>query len=149
MGNSKRLFIRFRNYITAVICSAGIAACIGFLLYHTGIYLQGSAIYAQLYKLDEVMDSMQQGTLFPLYARHWYNGYEIFRLPVHRDDFPHIPRGHTYQYLYFLRHYGIRGTDGVFPLWHPTEKNGGGFFDGNRILFPAFHGFRCGIAGQF
>lgn len=79
MGNSKRLFIRFRNYITAVICSAGIAACIGFLLYHTGIYLQGSAIYAQLYKLDEVMDSMQQGTLFPLYARHWYNGYEIFR----------------------------------------------------------------------
>ena len=142
MGNSKRLFIRFRNYITAVICSAGIAACIGFLLYHTGIYLQGSAIYAQLYKLDEVMDSMQQGTLFPLYARHWYNGYEIFRYspPAAYLCIGMISR---------MFRADIRGTDGVFPLWHPTEKNGGGFFDGNRILFPAFHGFRCGIAGQF
>ena len=81
MGNSYHLFYRLRikNYITAVVFSAGIAICISFLLYYTGLYLQGSAVYAQLYKLDTVMDSMEQGILFPLYAKHWYNGYEIFR----------------------------------------------------------------------
>ncbi len=67
------------NYIIAIVCSAGTAAGIGFLLYRSGLYLQGSAIYSQLYKLDMVADSMAQGIWFPLYAEHWYNGYGIFR----------------------------------------------------------------------
>lgn len=65
--------------ITAVMISAVIAVCIGFYLYHSGIYLHGSAVYAQLYKLGMVADSWREGVLFPLYAADWYNGYEIFR----------------------------------------------------------------------
>ena len=51
----------------------------GIFLYHSGLYLQGEAVYAQLYKLNAVADAMQEGVLFPLYAENWYNGYEIFR----------------------------------------------------------------------
>lgn len=70
---------RWIKYIAAIVCSIGIAVCIVFLLLKTGIYWQGSALYAQLYKLDAVAESMQEGSLYPLYAEHWYNGYEIFR----------------------------------------------------------------------
>lgn len=72
-------FYKIINPIIAIACSAGIAAGIGFLLYRFGFYLQGSAVYTQLYKLDMVADSIRQGAWFPLYAKHWYNGYEIFR----------------------------------------------------------------------
>lgn len=79
MKKPVRLFHRASNYITSVILSTAIAVCVGFLLYNSGLYLHGSAMYAQLYKLDVIADSLQEGILFPLYAREWYNGYEIFR----------------------------------------------------------------------
>ena len=70
---------RASNYITSLILSVVIAACVGLFLYNSGLYLHGDAIYAQLYKLDAVAASMREGALFPLYAENWYNGYEIFR----------------------------------------------------------------------
>ncbi len=70
---------RLGNYILAVVFSAVIAVGIGFILYYSGIYLYGSAVYAQLYKLEVITDSLQDGIWFPLYAENWYNGYEIFR----------------------------------------------------------------------
>jgi len=79
MKKNSDMFYRIINYITAVFCSAAVAVCIGFLLYDTGIYLQGESFPAQLYKLNAVSDAMKQGMAFPLYAEHWYNGYEIFR----------------------------------------------------------------------
>lgn len=79
MKRPVRLLHRVSNYITSVILSAVIAVCVGFFLYNSGLYLHGSAVYGQLYKLDVVADSLQDGVLFPLYARDWYNGYEIFR----------------------------------------------------------------------
>lgn len=66
-------------YITAVIISAVLAVCIGYYLYHTGRYLHGSDVYEQLYKLDLIAKSWQEGALFPRYAADWYNGYEVFR----------------------------------------------------------------------
>lgn len=79
MKKPTRIFCRISNYIAAMICSAGVAACVGYFLYVSGLYLQGSAVYAQLYKLDVVADAMRQGSWPVLYAPHWYNGYEIFR----------------------------------------------------------------------
>ncbi len=67
------------NYIAAIICSAGVAAGIAFVLLRYGLCLQGSALYAQLYRLDIVKAAMQEGSWRPLYAYEWYNGYEIFR----------------------------------------------------------------------
>ncbi|MCM1253733.1 MAG: 6-pyruvoyl-tetrahydropterin synthase-related protein [Clostridium sp.] len=65
--------------IIAVVLAAAVALCVGFYLYHSGIYLYGSAVYGQLYKLDIIADSWNEGVMFPLYAPDWYNGYEIFR----------------------------------------------------------------------
>lgn len=79
MKNDSSFIYKFANYITALLCSAGIAVCIGLFLYDSGIDLQGEAFYAQLYKLNVVADAMDKGMPFPLYVRHWYNGYEIFR----------------------------------------------------------------------
>lgn len=81
MQKKKSIHIAYRLYlyITAVIISAVIAICIGLYLYHSGIYLHGSAMYAQLYKLDMVMEAWQGGAAFPVYAPDWYNGYEVFR----------------------------------------------------------------------
>lgn len=72
-------FYRLGNYIVAAVISAVIAVGIGFVLYHFGLYIHGSAVYAQLYKLDVVTESVQNGIWFPMYAENWYNGYEIFR----------------------------------------------------------------------
>lgn len=66
-------------YITAVIISAVLAVCVGYYLYHSGRYLHGSDVYEQLYKLDLIAKSWQEGALFPRYAADWYNGYEVFR----------------------------------------------------------------------
>lgn len=79
MKKTVRVAHRASNYITSVVLSAVIAACVGFFLYSSGLYLHGDAVYAQLYKLDAVAASMREGALFPLYAENWYNGYEIFR----------------------------------------------------------------------
>lgn len=79
MKTTVRVAHRASNYITSVILSIVIAACVGFFLYVSGLYLHGDAVYAQLYKLDQVAASMREGALFPLYAENWYNGYEIFR----------------------------------------------------------------------
>lgn len=79
MKKTVRVVHRVSNYITSVILSVAIAACVGVFLYVSGLYLHGAAVYAQLYKLDAVAASMREGTLFPLYAGNWYNGYEIFR----------------------------------------------------------------------
>ena len=70
---------RLKWYITAVIISAVLAVCIGYYLYHSGRYLHGSDVYEQLYKLDLIAKSWQEGALFPRYAADWYNGYEVFR----------------------------------------------------------------------
>lgn len=74
-----RVVHRVSNYITSIVLSVAIAACVGVFLYVSGLYLHGDAVYAQLYKLDAVAASMREGALFPLYAGNWYNGYEIFR----------------------------------------------------------------------
>lgn len=79
MKTTVRVVHRASNYITSMVLSVVIAACVGFFLYGSGLYLHGDAIYAQLYKLDAVAGSMREGALFPLYAGNWYNGYEIFR----------------------------------------------------------------------
>lgn len=79
MKKTVRVAHRASNYITSIVLSGIIAVCVGFFLYGSGLYLHGDAIYAQLYKLDAVANSMREGALFPLYARDWYNGYEIFR----------------------------------------------------------------------
>ena len=79
MKKPARIFYRVSNYIAAMICSAGVAVCVGYFLYVSGFYLQGSAVYAQLYKLDVVADAIGRGSWPILYAPHWYNGYEIFR----------------------------------------------------------------------
>lgn len=79
MKKTVRVAHRASNYITSVVLSVAIAACVGFFLYSSGLYLHGDAVYAQLYKLDAVADSMREGALYPLYAGNWYNGYEIFR----------------------------------------------------------------------
>ncbi len=79
MKTTVRVAHRASNYITSVILSIVIAACVGFFLYVSGLYLHGDAVYAQLYKLDQVAAAMREGALFPLYAENWYNGYEIFR----------------------------------------------------------------------
>lgn len=79
MKKNSAMFYRIINYILAVLCSAAVASCIGFLLYDTGIYLQGENFPTQVYKLNTVSDAIKQGMPFPLYDRHWYNGYEIFR----------------------------------------------------------------------
>lgn len=64
--------------IAAVVCSAGVAAVVVYVLLKTGLHLQGSDLYEQLYKLDMAGEAMQGGTSF-LYTERWYNGYEIFR----------------------------------------------------------------------
>lgn len=79
MKKTVRVVHRVSNYITSVVLSVVIAACVGVFLYVSGLYLHGDAVYAQLYKLDAVAASMREGVLFPLYAGSWYNGYEIFR----------------------------------------------------------------------
>lgn len=79
MKSTVRVVHRVSNYIAAVVLSIVIAVCVGFCLYCSGLYLHGDAVYAQLYKLEAVVDSMREGTLYPLYAGDWYNGYEIFR----------------------------------------------------------------------
>lgn len=79
MKATVRVVHRVSNYITSLVLSAVIAVCVGLFLYSSGLYLHGDAVYAQLYKLDAVAGSMQEGALFPLYAGSWYNGYEIFR----------------------------------------------------------------------
>lgn len=79
MKKTVRVVHRVSNYITSVVLSVVIAACVGVFLYVSGLYLHGDAVYAQLYKLDAVAASMREGALFPLYAGSWYNGYEIFR----------------------------------------------------------------------
>lgn len=79
MKTTVRVVHKVSNYIASVVLSAVIAVCVGFVFYESGLYLQGEAVYAQLYKLEAVADSMREGVLFPLYARNWYNGYEIFR----------------------------------------------------------------------
>lgn len=79
MKTTVRVAHRASNYITSVILSIVIATCVGFFLYVSGLYLHGDAVYAQLYKLDAVAESMREGALFPVYAENWYNGYEIFR----------------------------------------------------------------------
>lgn len=79
MKKTVRVAHRASNYITSFILSVVIAVCVGVFLYESGLYLHGGDIYAQLYKLDAVAASMGEGELVPLYAREWYNGYEIFR----------------------------------------------------------------------
>lgn len=79
MKKNSDMLSKIINYILAVLCSAAVASCIGILLYHTGIYLQGESFPAQVYKLNAVSDAMKQGMPFPLYTWQWYNGYEIFR----------------------------------------------------------------------
>lgn len=79
MKKTVRVVHRVSNYITSVVLSVVIAACVGVFLYVSGLYLHGDAVYAQLYKLDAVAASMREGAMFPLYAGNWYNGYEIFR----------------------------------------------------------------------
>lgn len=79
MKTTVRVAHRASNYITSVILSIVIATCVGFFLYVSGLYLHGDAVYAQLYKLDAVAESMREGALFPVYVENWYNGYEIFR----------------------------------------------------------------------
>lgn len=79
MKTTVRVAHRASNYITSVILSIVIATCVGVFLYVSGLYLHGDAVYAQLYKLDAVAESMREGALFPVYVENWYNGYEIFR----------------------------------------------------------------------
>lgn len=79
MKKTVRVVHRASNYITSLVLSIAIAACVGIFLYGFGFYLHGDAIYAQLYKLDVIAESMREGVLVPLYAENWYNGYEIFR----------------------------------------------------------------------
>lgn len=79
MKKTVRVVHRVSNYITSVVLSVVIAACVGVFLYVSGLYLHGDAVYAQLYKLDAVAASMREGAMVPLYAGNWYNGYEIFR----------------------------------------------------------------------
>lgn len=70
---------RRKNYIIAWAASAGVAVCIGLLLFFTGAFWQGSDFFTQLYRLDEIAKAWQEGQLYPLLAENWYNGYEIFR----------------------------------------------------------------------
>lgn len=79
MKTTVRVAHRASNYITSVILSIVIATSVGVFLYVSGLYLHGDAVYAQLYKLDAVAESMREGALFPVYVENWYNGYEIFR----------------------------------------------------------------------
>ncbi|MCM1184605.1 MAG: 6-pyruvoyl-tetrahydropterin synthase-related protein [Roseburia sp.] len=65
--------------IVAIACSACVAVCVAYVLLQTGLHLQGSNLYEQLYKLDMVGEAMREGRYSFLYTEHWYNGYEIFR----------------------------------------------------------------------
>ncbi|MCM1039709.1 MAG: 6-pyruvoyl-tetrahydropterin synthase-related protein [Ruminococcus sp.] len=76
------------NFIAAVIGSLIIAAGIGFILYDTGLYLHGSSVYAQMYKVEVLAESIADGVWFPPYAGDWYNGYEIFR---YTSPFAYLP----------------------------------------------------------
>lgn len=76
---SGHILLQTGNFIAAVVCSLIVAVSIGFGLYHTGLYLHGSSVYAQMYKIEVIADSMERGVWFPAYAGDWYNGYEIFR----------------------------------------------------------------------
>ncbi len=67
------------KYITAVVCSVIIAVFIGILLYQSGAFLYGSDYYAQLFKINVIKNSINQGNFLPIYTKWWYNGYEIFR----------------------------------------------------------------------
>ena len=68
-----------KNYIIAILLSVMAAGAVFYIVFQSGVYLQGSAVYAQLYKLDVIAESAKNGIWWPLYAKHWYNGYEIFR----------------------------------------------------------------------
>lgn len=65
--------------IVAIACSACVAVCVAYVLLQTGLHLQGSDLYEQLYKLDLVGEVMREGRSSFLYTERWYNGYEIFR----------------------------------------------------------------------
>lgn len=76
---SGHILLQTGNFIVAVVCSLIVAVGIGFILYDTGLYLQGSAVYGQMYKIEVLADFMERGVWFPPYVENWYNGYEMFR----------------------------------------------------------------------
>lgn len=76
---SGHILLQTGNFIAAAVCSLIVAVGIGFVLYSTGLYLHGDAVYAQMYKIEVIADSLERGVWFPAYAGDWYNGYEIFR----------------------------------------------------------------------
>ncbi len=60
------------------------AVCFGawfimYLLQGWGSYPAGSDTYCHLYRADVILQSIREGTLFPLYDPYWYNGVEIMR----------------------------------------------------------------------
>ncbi len=79
MKKSIHLHDRLRNDMMAFVCCVAAAAGVLLLLYQTGLPVYGNALYAQVYKLDIVAESLGRGFYLPLYADEWYNGYEIFR----------------------------------------------------------------------
>lgn len=67
------------NYIVVVLLSALVAAFTMYLAWITKFYLNGNSIYGQMYKLEVMLKTLEEGRLYPLFVEQWYNGYEIFR----------------------------------------------------------------------
>lgn len=70
---------KIKGCTVAAAVSVLAAGIVSLIAYYSGFYMQGDGIYAQLYKLDVISDCMKEGVWYPLFAEHWYNGYEIFR----------------------------------------------------------------------
>ncbi len=141
MKRSNHLLLWAGNFIAAVVCSLIVAAGIGFFLYNTGLYLHGSAAYAQMYKIEVLVDSLQEGIWFPPYAGDWYNGYEIFR---YTSPLGYLPAAMIYTIFGADIHISICAFYGImafvsqlgFMLFGVREKKiAAAFFTGIAFLF--------------
>lgn len=138
---SGHVLLQTGNFIVAVVCSLIVAAGIGFILYDTGLYLRGSDVYAQMYKIEVLADSMKRGVWYPPYASNWYNGYEMFR---YISPFAYYPSAMLVNILHTDIYAGLCGFYGLmafisqlgFMLFGVREKKrAAAFLTGLTFLF--------------
>ena len=73
--------------LAMVVIYASIAFLIAYSIFSGGRYPTGSDTMCHLYKGEQLLNSLREGTLYPLYDRYWYNGVQMMRywapLPVY------------------------------------------------------------------
>lgn len=73
--------------LAMVVIYASIAFLIAYSIFSGGRYPTGSDTVCHLYKGEQLLNSLREGTLYPLYDRYWYNGVQMMRywapLPVY------------------------------------------------------------------